>query len=389
MRKILFPIVLLILVWGSIEVLSWAGLAAFKHFKSVEFAPFSSEFLYDHQKEIIRKLLAGENQYTDYHAVLGWTVKPSAGSEPYQSNSQGVRSVREYTSQPATGKTRIVAYGDSFTHGDEIPNDQTWTHYLEQGDTTIDALNLGVGGYGLDQAYLRYQLHENQFSADIVLIGYMVNNVERTVNTFRPFYTEKSGLPLTKPRFTLEEGRLKLIPNPIQDLSEYRALLNEDPAMIRRISEHDFYYKKKYFAGPFDTLPSVRLVKVLKREYRQLINEREKQLAFDINEQIFVEFADLAQRYGSRPIVLIFPTKYDFYRKRLGHECRYQNVIDTLEVNQLEYIDMIEAFDLTNPEFPIEDMFAPYKHYSGQANQRIARYILSYLKTTGTTVKPN
>ena len=53
----------------------------------------------------------------------------------------------------------------------------------------IEVLNLGVGGYGTDQAYLKYILTKKNLDADMVLIGYMSDNLNRNVNTFRTFYT--------------------------------------------------------------------------------------------------------------------------------------------------------------------------------------------------------
>ena len=65
---------------------------------------------------------------------LGWSIRASGTSELYETNSQGVRAepARLYSTEIPAGKLRIVAVGDSFTHGDEVKNDETWMYVLEQ-----------------------------------------------------------------------------------------------------------------------------------------------------------------------------------------------------------------------------------------------------------------
>ena len=57
-------------------------------------------------------------------------------------------------------------------------------------------MNFGVGGFGLDQAYLRYQKMIREFELPTVLLGFMPENMSRHVNTYRPFYFPGTGLPL-------------------------------------------------------------------------------------------------------------------------------------------------------------------------------------------------
>ena len=58
---------------------------------------------------------------------------------------------------PPPGSLRIAAFGDSFTHGDEVPNEDTWQEILMRAHPDVEAMNFGVGAYGLDQAFLHYQ----------------------------------------------------------------------------------------------------------------------------------------------------------------------------------------------------------------------------------------
>jgi len=47
------------------------------------------------------------------------------------------------------------AFGDSFTHGDEVRDNEAWPFRLSEL-LGCEVENFGVGGYGQDQAYLKY-----------------------------------------------------------------------------------------------------------------------------------------------------------------------------------------------------------------------------------------
>jgi lysophospholipase L1-like esterase len=55
-------------------------------------------------------------------------------------------------------KRRIAVVGDSFTFGLEVRYEDTWPYQLERAlGPEFRVLNLGVDGYGVDQAFLRYR----------------------------------------------------------------------------------------------------------------------------------------------------------------------------------------------------------------------------------------
>ena len=102
------------------------------------------------------------------------------------------------------------------------------------------------------------------FTQDIVFIGFMTENIFRNVNTFRPFYNRETGIPLSKPRFTIKEGVLTLVPNPIQGMDGYRALLNSPGKTLKRIGADDFYYGPGKKTSPFDISPAYQLFGIIR-----------------------------------------------------------------------------------------------------------------------------
>lgn len=115
---------------------------------------------------------------------------------------------------------------------------------MESYGPNIEALNFGVGAFGLDQAYLRYLEDGIQYNSHIVLIGFMPDNIYRNVNTYRPFLNSRTRMPLAKPRFVIRDGRLSLVPNPMQTLNDYNMLLSNPRDVLSEIGIHDHYYKK-------------------------------------------------------------------------------------------------------------------------------------------------
>src|SRR5258706_9043249 len=77
---------------------------------------------------------------------LGWSLRPSGRPDLCQADAQGLRAdpARVYTDERPARKLRILALGDSFTHGDDVKNDEAWTHVLEELRPEFETLNLGV-----------------------------------------------------------------------------------------------------------------------------------------------------------------------------------------------------------------------------------------------------
>ena len=156
----------------------------------------------------------------------------------------------EYDPTPGPDTLRISTFGDSYTYGSSLRLEETFQKRLTEINPSIEALNYGVGGYGLDQAYLRYLRSGAEYSPHIVLLGYMTQNIGRHVNVFRTFYIGTNGI-YTKPRFVVQDGDLVLLENPIATIEDHRTLLLNDTTELKRIGENDFHYRRGYQRGVF------------------------------------------------------------------------------------------------------------------------------------------
>jgi hypothetical protein len=95
------------------------------------------------------------------NALLGWGFyDPEIGWDSYRN---GKRIGPEYLTSCGG------AFGDSFTHGDEVNSDETWPFRLSQL-LGCEVENFGVGGYGQDQAYLKYQKYRSKGQLNVLAI---------------------------------------------------------------------------------------------------------------------------------------------------------------------------------------------------------------------------
>jgi hypothetical protein len=147
----------------------------------------------------------------DWSPTRGWTLKPNLRDVPFRgalvnSNARGIRGRRDYEIEKPAGVTRIVVLGDSFTFGEEVGDHETFAFHLERMIPNSEVLNLGIHGYGHDQMLLYLKEEGVRYRPDIVLLGFMPDDMERNVLSFRDY---------AKPRFGLREGRLELLTGPI------------------------------------------------------------------------------------------------------------------------------------------------------------------------------
>jgi hypothetical protein len=246
-------------------------------------------------------------------------------------------------------------------------------------------LNFGVGGYGLDQAYLRYLQDGVRYRPRIVLIGFMSEDILRSVSVFRPYYVGGTGLPMSKPRFALDAGRLVPIANPLQTLSQYRALLDAPERVLPRLGEHDYYYQTRYRAGPFDRLASVRLFKVARFDIldpfhgiiaRGGVYVRDSE-AFAVTAATFDAFVGDVLRRGAVPVVVLLPHPGDIARQRRTGTRRYAPLIDHLQRRGYRYVDVLDWFEARARGVAVRDL-AP-THYSPLGNRLVAEAVWTYL----------
>ena len=388
-KKIAFSLVLLAFLWGVIELACLAGLWALKRYKNLEYQPKVVEDLTDKHKGILVAQIADTSSYMVFDPDLGWTIRPNGNKPQYQANSKGLRATREYSLSPAPGTVRVGAFGDSFTHASGVPTGFTWEEKLEEMLPGFEVINFGIPGSDPGQALLRYRREGAQYHSSIVLIGMMSENINRMVNTFRPFYFPRSGIPFTKPRFAIEGGKLVLIENPIKNIGEYKELLGDPEKMLPRLGEHDYFYQRNSSRSRFDFLPSVRFAHIVRLQYFNqpiftpggLYNTRSEayQVSFRVLDQFYREALD----HSSLPIIVLFPQRREVKERHNHQTVTYQPLLDELRRRGYRVIDLADGFEKYDPEADMAHK--SFLHYPRVGNQMAAEWIRDVLVQQGLT----
>ena len=150
-RRLLFPLLTLLLVALVLEGLSWLGLGVIARVRGPEYEPVPME-LTRSQRKIIKTLLDPEQSASFrlvYSPELGWNRNPQAPpSKRSVINRQGIRASREFPERPPPGVLRVAAFGDSFTYGAGVSNAESWCEQLDAALPEVEVLNFGVGAYG-------------------------------------------------------------------------------------------------------------------------------------------------------------------------------------------------------------------------------------------------
>ena len=149
-------------------------------------------------------------RFNGYHPLLGYDGLPNVRGrfhgQTVTHNSQGNRGDEVGFEKPA-GVKRVVVIGDSQAWGYGVADDETIPARLskllnEGGGARYEVVNLGVGGYGTDQAFLKYLVQGRRYAPDIVVLTVFKNDPVENARTV--------AWGVEKPRFYLVDGRLCL-----------------------------------------------------------------------------------------------------------------------------------------------------------------------------------
>ncbi len=158
-----------------------------------------------------------EELHCAYDADLGWSHRKSVRvSDLYgehrhlTTNARGFRALEEYTAEVSEGRYRIVCVGDSFTLGYGVDDEETYGAKLEALDPRIQAVNMGQGGYGVDQAWLWYRRDGVALDCDLLLFAFIAPDFDRMLEP-------KFNGEYSKPYLRAVDGELRVENQPVPD----------------------------------------------------------------------------------------------------------------------------------------------------------------------------
>ncbi len=182
--------------------------------------------------EVLRRTLGWT-----YDSELGWRLRDAVRADGinssktfYHYEADGARRVVNSAGQPS----RLHTYGNSFTHGDQVSDGETWQEQLA-AHFQEPVRNYGVGGYSVYQAYRRLRRVEQSGGAEYLILNIYDDDHFRNLTPWRALSSGRLGLiPGTLPflRVHVAKGRCEPIDN-----------LSPKPEDLYRLCDEDFVWR--------------------------------------------------------------------------------------------------------------------------------------------------
>ena len=187
----------------------------------------------------------------------------------------------------------------------------TWGARLEgalANDTQV--LNFGVDGYGIDQIVLRYQRDVVPWHPEIVILGFIADDLRRTFCVYAFLCFKAFGeIPFAKPRFVVDSSGLRQLNSP---LPSPESIFSRESLAAVPFVEHDESYVPEEWQWHF-AYHSYLMRFVISRFPRWSQRPpRPDSERIAVNSALLKRFIRLAQDNGSVPVVLAFPGSHDF-----------------------------------------------------------------------------
>lgn len=360
-RRLAFALVATVLLLATLEAIAWIAFAFFLTGKDFRWRDLDALGTPPTQAAM-DAWRAGA-----WDRELGWLRRPNtretihdpkAGAWTVTIDERGARR------EPLGGAGGLVsAYGDSFTFGHEVEDDETWPHYLSARlATRVD--NWGQTAWGPDQAVLRLRRNLPRERTAVVVLAVMSENIDRLVNCYRPFLSDRNMKMAFKPMLTAEDGTMRWLPNPLA-----RA---DTPADYRdafaRAKAADFWYAENERRVRLHFPYLLRLPAVLSFVLRQpgRLDLYENAEAVARLDGVLAELVRLSDEHDFIPVVLFLPEPAELKRFVTNRHPRYRHYVDDVRRraagSRLVVIDMLDhAFDVRRfNRRPFADHPSPY-----------------------------
>jgi hypothetical protein len=284
----------------------------------------------------------------------------------------------------ATSQPCISLFGDSFTWSEEVDDSAAWAALLGSS-IKCRVANYGVGGYGTDQAYLRFLSLPPV--GEVVFLNHLSENILRNVNQYRNLLYPGPEFNF-KPRFVYKNGAIELVPMPHvapNDIKDFLA----NPAR---------YLRNEYFlpGGPSgiqrNAFPySLELLKAIlgnyslhawsRPSYAEFYHPDHAAQGLQVTFGILSSFIKDANARGQIPIVTLIPTCRDLKYKNAHGAFPYDQLAKIIAAQNVRYIDFgVEIERRTWGEPPEKLYHTCSGHFNAAGYRQLADIAHDFLK---------
>lgn len=296
-----------------------------------------------------------EASHSQYDPDLGWSNQPGYSNpdlygpgRSYSVNDQGLRGSRHYERSVPSGTTRVIALGDSFTMAFGVSAADTYPAQMERLGNQVQTLNMGMGGYGIDQAILWYQRDGSAFEADHLVFAFISDDFRRMRS---PSF---DGYP--KPVFRLDGENLVAENHPVPRRWGWRNPLERAIAFVGGTGVGRM---AAYLLLPAPQAPYVPI-------------DADLELVADAAFRLLVDLAG----QNEHELTLVYLPTPDLLLAGATEEARFAS--EFAERNGVRSVDMTGPV-LTYVRETGSDIYRPDLHFTEEGNRLVAREVLRAL----------
>jgi hypothetical protein len=337
---------------------------------------------------------------SDYEAHPAGSRGVAGGSWPYggidgsgtvtRIASNGARASFMY----ADSRARINTYGDSFTHGDQVNDGETWQEYLA-AHLREPIRNFGTGGHGVYQAYRRMLREEvGDDSAEYVIIQIFGDDSTRSLYRGRHptgMTLAASSLLVGKayPILNTESGLFEERDNPLSTAESLDGLV--DPDRVVRENRDDLALQlglyEQGLIGELDRERIDRLSRLLDFEfdwdspgrYAALSTALLNRYANRASIYVLDKAQEFVRSQGKRLMVILNDPFGAFHQILDGQPRHDGEILAHLQAEGFDYVDVTDAHARDFGDFAVD--LAAYRaryfvagngHYSPAGNHFFA-----------------
>lgn len=314
---------------------------------------------------------------------LGWPSPEEIGA--LRHDASGSRRIPAF---PEPGQECVTLYGDSYTYASDVGDAEAWSNVLSRL-LACRVGNFGVGGYGTDQAYLRFERNPAD-RAPVTLLGIYPDDAIR--NLTRDAYLAFGIFPASfKPRFSYSRGELVLLPMPtipgdrLAEYSLHPERFLEDDMLLPGTPNGPVRAQFPFFAALLRIAVSPRVRNWIsgRPSWMNLYTPGDPSKGLETMQGIVDRFSALCARRDKRCAVVLFPTPNSYaYFERTGQSA-LTNLTQGMDRNAIRYLDVAPAISrelsgqtycalLDKPENCVG-------HFNARGNELVAKLVHKFL----------
>ena len=253
-------------------------------------------------------------------------------------------------------------------------------------------MNLGVGGYGLDQTVLKFEKHGRRYPTRLAILG-LYSQTYRRALSYHPFYYFANSEAFTfafKPIFVKRDGRFELVRPPCADADcLMQALSNPGHDVWRLVTKYDYWYQSNQKKPTTEFPLTSKYAKVLPQILQQRRERRGIENYFFVNAESFelvdyliARFLKHSREIGMTPVCLLLYGPGDLRIIKAGIRLD-DKLLELLKTRNIRHIDTApHILERYRQDDDFRGLSAPDGHLNEPGNQLVAESLAKELRAT-------